>query len=177
MTDIKRCSFYSCDKDVETCVCDRGWLDLHVALIIVQLLLGSRCGIGQALMWAWSHVTLGCWAEVAYWCRHRIVTHISYHGVLFEMKAAICLRIYMCVYVCVLQRWILNGDRVKAVWEWEKELLLRSQLVHWTCRRNDMSLNISCFKHEPLKGWREQKGVLRENREQFPIKTMQQKEK
>lgn len=74
----------------EICAYDRGWLDIHVALIILPLLLGSHSGVGQALMWVWSHVTLGCWAEVAYWCRHHIVTHISYHGRLFELKASLC---------------------------------------------------------------------------------------
>ena len=83
------------------CVCDRGWLDIHVALIIVPLLPGSHRGVGQALMWVWSHVTLGCWAEVAYWCRHHIVTHISYQARLFEMKAAIYVCVCVCMCVCV----------------------------------------------------------------------------
>lgn len=109
----------------EICACDRGWLDIHVALIILPLLLGSHSGVGQALMWVWSHVTLGCWAEVAYWCRHHIVTHISYHGRLFELKAAAC--------VFVLQCCSLNGNRVKAVWE----MLLGKQLVSRKFRGNE----------------------------------------
>ncbi len=54
MTDIKRYSLYFRDKKKERYerVCVRVcWLDIHVALIIVPLLLGSHSGIGQALMW------------------------------------------------------------------------------------------------------------------------------
>lgn len=76
-----------------------GWLDIHVALIIVPLSFSSHSGIGQALMWVWSHVTLGCWVEVAYWYRHHIVNHISYRGRLFEMKATLCLSCSVAVWI------------------------------------------------------------------------------
>lgn len=96
------------------CVCDRGWLDIHVALIILPLLLGSHSGVGQALMWVWSHVTLGCWAEVAYWCRRHIVTHISYHRRLFELKAAVWGCVCVCFFSCRVAVWMETESRLCA---------------------------------------------------------------
>ena len=50
----KRCVnvFVCVSVYVCVCVCETaGWLDIHVALIIVPLLLGSHSGIRQTLMW------------------------------------------------------------------------------------------------------------------------------
>lgn len=85
------------NMSVCVCVCDRGrWLDIHVALIIVPLLLGSHSGVGQALMLGWSHVTLDVGAEVAYWCRHHIVTYISYQEMAVWNES-----LHVCVCVCL----------------------------------------------------------------------------
>lgn len=146
-----------------------GWFDIHVALIIVPLLLGFHSGLSQALMWVWSHVTLGCWAEVGYWCRHLIVTHISYHRRLFEMKAAVC----MCV--------------CPAVWmgtECQRGCL-GSSLVSWKFRGNERDVLGCKYANTSMRSkscwifWKDdmKREERQENRQQFHIEIVQQKKR
>lgn len=146
------------ESDMHWCVCVcmwerviRGWLDIHVALIIVPLLPGSRSGIGQALMWVWSHVTLGCWAEVAYWCSHHIVTPQHF----LSGKAVWNESCHVCMRVLVPQCCHLNGNRVVAVRD-------DTRLVSGKFRGNEhdaFKYNIHVRAVRSLKRWHEKRGA------------------
>lgn len=136
---------------------------------------GSHSSVGQALMWVWSHMTLGCWVEVAYWCRHHIVTHISYQGWLCDWKllcVCVCLAcsvsLWMAVCVCVWER---NSNRE------------RSHLVSWKFRGNEHNvLECKCLWKSKLHARKVRLGCLKgwyektwEDRQQLSAEIVQRK--
>ena len=153
MADIKRCSFYFCDKEEETrvCVCVCGW----------QGVAGYPCGFNYCSIVAPALVV----ASARLWCGFDptwlldvglkwpidaditlLPTFLIREGCL-KMKAAVYVYMCVCVCVCVCLSCSLNGNSVKAV----RETLLGKQLVSWKFRGNERDV-FECkyvCKYEP----------------------------